>query len=197
MSVDGVILAAGYSSRAGDFKLGLDLCGKSILQRTVESMSDLCKNIIVVGGHQYDVICDIVKDMPKVKTVKNEHVELGMFFSVKIGIKAVESNRFFIIPGDQPLVKTSTFKTLLEHDDDIVIPRYNGKKGHPALFNSELISEILSWADTEILRNYIHSKSQVGIVDIDDPGIGLDVDTAEDHEKIIKYYKDVFLEEKI
>ena len=197
MSVDGVILAAGYSSRAGDFKPGLDLCGKSILQRTVESMSDLCENIIVVGGHQYDVICDIVKDMPKVKTVKNEHVELGMFFSVKTGIKAVESNRFFIIPGDQPLVKTETFKTLLEHHDDIVIPRYNGKKGHPALFNSELISEVLSWADTEILRNYIHSKSQVGIVDIDDPGIGLDVDTAEDHEKIIKYYKDVFLEEKI
>jgi len=192
MNVDGVILAAGYSSRAGDFKPGLDLCGKSILQRTIESMSELCEHIIVVGGHQYDVICDIVRDIPKVKTVKNEHVELGMFFSVKTGIQAVRGDRFFIIPGDQPVVKLETFKTLLEHDDDIVIPRYKGKKGHPVLFKSELIPEILSWSDTEILRNYIHSKNQVEIIDVDDPGIGLDVDTAEDYEMIKKYYKDVF-----
>ncbi len=197
MSVDGVILAAGYSSRAGDFKPGLDLCGKTILQRTIESMLDLCENIIVVGGHQVDTIGELTFDIPKVRVVKNEHFELGMFSSVKTGISKVRSDRFFIIPGDQPVVKTGTFKILLEHDDDIVIPRYLGKKGHPALFKSKLISEILSWDDSEILRNYIHSKDQVAIVDVDDPGIGLDVDTAEDHEKIIKYYKDVFLKEKI
>jgi len=27
---------------------------------------------------------------------------------------------------------------------------------------------------------------------VDDPGIGLDVDTADDYEMIKKYYKDVF-----
>lgn len=193
MNVDGVILAAGYSSRTGDFKPGLDLYGKSILQRTIESMGELCENIIIVGGHQYDEICAIVSGVQKVKIVKNEHFELGMFSSVKTGIRAVSSNRFFIIPGDQPVVKTETFKTLLEHDDDIVIPRYMGKKGHPVLFNSKLIAEILSWADTEILRNYIHSKKQVGIVDVDDPGIGLDIDTIEDYEKIKKYYQKVFI----
>ena len=192
MSVDGVILAAGYSSRVGDFKPGLDLCGKTILQRTIDSMSELCENIIVVGGHQYDVICDIVKDIPKVETIKNEHVELGMFFSVKTGIRSVQSDRFFIIPGDQPLVKKETFKNLIGYNVDIALPRYKGKKGHPVLFNSDLIPEILSWADTEIFRNYIHSKPEVEIVDVDDPGIGLDVDTAEDYEKIKKYYKAVF-----
>ena len=75
---------------------------------------------------------------------------------------------------------------------DIVIPRYKGKKGHPALFDSKLVEEILSWDDSEILRNYIHSKENVVIVDVDDPGIGLDVDTIEDYEKIKLYYKDVF-----
>ena len=192
MNVDGVILAAGYSSRAGDFKPGLDLFGKSILQRTIDSMSELCENIIVVGGHQYDVICEIVKDTPKVETVKNDHVELGMFYSVKTGIKAVRSDRFFIIPGDQPVVRPETYKTLIGYNVDIVIPSYRGKKGHPVLFRSELIPEILSWADTKILRNYIHSKDQVKLVDVDDPGIGLDVDTVDDYEKIKTYFKDVF-----
>lgn len=193
MSVDAVILAAGYSSRVDDFKPAMDLFGKSILQRCIESMSDYCDSIIVVGGHQYETICDLVKDIPKVKAVQNEHFELGMFSSVRRGIKDVRSGRFFIIPGDQPVVRTDTFKLLLESNGDIVIPRYKGKKGHPALFDSKLIEEILSWADTEILRNYIHGKEQVIIVDVDDPGIGMDVDTAEDYEMIKCYYKDMFL----
>ncbi|MEA2077409.1 MAG: nucleotidyltransferase family protein [Candidatus Marinimicrobia bacterium] len=192
MNVDGVILAAGYSKRTGDFKPGLDLCGKPILIRTIESMFELCEKIIVVAGHKYENIYSLVSGIPKLKVVKNEHFELGMFSSVRIGLKEVQSNRFFILPGDQPAVRTQTFQTLLDIEDDIVIPRYKGKKGHPALFNSRLIPEILSWPDSEILRNYIHSKNKVKIIDIDDPGIGLDVDTAEDHEKIIKYYKDVF-----
>lgn len=194
MIVDAVILAAGYSSRVGDFKPALDLYGKSILQRCIESMSELCETIIVVGGHQHEIICDLVKDIPKVKAVKNEHFELGMFSSVRRGIKEVTSERFFIIPGDQPVVKTDTFKLLLESKGDIVIPRYKGKKGHPVLFDSKLADEILSWDNTEILRNYIHSKEQVIIVDVEDPGIGLDVDTAEDYINIKRYYKDMLNE---
>ena len=193
MTVDAVILAAGYSSRTGDFKPALDLFGKSILQRCIESMYELCENIIVVGGHQYDIICELTKGLPKVKVVKNENFELGMFSSVRRGIKEVTSGRFFIIPGDQPAVKKETFEILNGYNMDIVIPRYKGKKGHPALFDSKLADEILSWGDTEILRNYIHSKDNVGIVDVDDAGIGLDVDTMEDYEKIKAYYKDTFL----
>lgn len=190
MTVDAVILAAGYSSRVGDFKPGLDLCGKTILQRCIESISDICENIIVVSGHQFDTIIEMVSDLPKVKVVKNEHVELGMFYSVKTGIKAVRADRFFVIPGDQPVVKSETFETLIGYNMDIIIPRYKGKKGHPVLFNSGCISEILAMPDTEILRNYIHSKEEIKIVDVDDPGIGLDVDTPEDYETIKKYYKE-------
>ena len=193
MTVDAVILAAGYSSRVGDFKPAMDLFGKSILQRCIESMSDFCENIIVVGGHQVEIIRELTKELPNVKVVKNERFDLGMFSSVRRGIKEVCSDRFFIIPGDQPVVKKETFKALLNVEGDIVIPRYKGKKGHPALFDSKLSKEILTWDNTEILRNYIHSKDNVLIVDVDDAGIGLDVDTLEDYEKIKKYYRDMFL----
>lgn len=193
MTVDAVILAAGYSSRVGDFKPAMDLFGKSILQRCIESMSDFCEHMIVVGGHQVEIIRELTKELPKVKVVKNEHFDLGMFSSVRRGIQEVSSDRFFIIPGDQPVVKKETFKFLLEADGDIVIPRYKGKKGHPALFDSKLATEILSWDNTEILRNYIHSKEKVLIVDVDDAGIGLDVDTLEDYEKIKTYYKNIYI----
>ncbi len=192
MTVDGIILSAGYSERAGNFKPALDLCGKPILLRTIESMLELCENIIVVGGHKFEKLSAIITETPKVKLIKNEKFELGMFSSVRAGIKHVRSDYFFIIPGDQPVVKITTFQALLNHANDIVIPRYKGKKGHPVLFDAKLIPEILSWPDTEILRNYIHSKEKVEIIDVDDAGIGLDVDTAEDHENIKKYYKKNF-----
>lgn len=47
--VDGLILAAGLSTRAKAFKLGLRVEGKTIIERSVEGMYDICSKVIVVG----------------------------------------------------------------------------------------------------------------------------------------------------
>lgn len=188
MSIDGVILAAGFSERAGQFKPALDLGGKPLLVRCVESMTDVCDRIIVVAGFNFDRITELIGHLAKVSVVINEKYELGMFSSVRRGIREVIGDRFLIIPGDQPVVKTVTFRQLLAVDDDIVIPRYNGKKGHPVLFKSNLIPEILAMSDTAILRNFIHSNEAI-IIDVDDPGIGMDVDSLQDYEKVKAYYQ--------
>ena len=60
------------------------------------------------------------------------------------------------------------------------------------MFNSELIPEILKYPDTEILRNYIHSKP-VKIIDVDDRGVGMDVDTPEDYQQVLIYYEENFV----
>ena len=191
MTVDGIILSAGFSERAKDFKPTLNIFGKPLLIRTIESLFDFCEKIIVVGGHNFSKLSEVVHGTPKVQLIKNENYELGMFSSVRYGIQQVKSDKFFIIPGDQPVVKKSTFKLMLNESDDIVIPRYKGKKGHPVLFDSNLINEILQYPDTEILRNYIHSK-EVKIIDVDDPGIGMDVDTQEDYQRVLEYYENTF-----
>jgi len=188
LSIDGVILAAGFSERAGQFKPALDLGGKPLLVRCVESMTDVCDRIIVVAGFNFDRITELIGHLAKVSVVINEKYELGMFSSVQCGIHEVTGKRFFIIPGDQPVVKTDTFRQLLAVDDDIVIPRYNGKKGHPVLFKSHLIPEILAMSDTAILRDFIHSNEAI-IIDVDDPGIGMDVDSLQDYEKVKAYYQ--------
>ncbi|MBN2602399.1 MAG: nucleotidyltransferase family protein [Candidatus Marinimicrobia bacterium] len=187
MSIDGVILAAGYSERMGLFKPALDIAGKPLLIRCIDSMAAISDRIIVVGGFNSEKIIELVNQTPKVVIVKNEYFQQGMFSSVRRGIREVQGDRFFIIPGDQPAVKTETYQKLLAEKGDIVIPRYNGKKGHPVLFNSQLIPEILIMPDTVTLRDFIHSKKAT-ILDVDDPGIGLDVDTLADYEKIKLYF---------
>jgi len=192
MSVDGILLAAGFSERAPDFKPALDIYGKPLLVRTIESMCDFCEKIIVVGGHNFSKLSKVVGEMSNVMLIKNKNFKMGMFSSVRCGIQAVQSGRFFILPGDQPVVAPGTFDLMLQFDDDIIIPRYKGKKGHPVLFNSQLIPEILQYPNTEILRNYIHSKP-VKIIDVDDPGIGMDVDTPEDYQQVLEYYEENFV----
>jgi len=187
LSIDGVILAAGFSERAGQFKPALDLAGKPILVRSIESMTDVCDRVVLVAGFNFDRIIELVDDLPNVSVVKNDNFELGMFSSVRCGIREVTANRFFILPGDQPVVKPATFRQIAGIDADIIVPRFNGKKGHPVLFDSRLIPEILAMPDTAILRDFIHTK-ETYILDVDDPGIGMDVDTMEDYQKIQTHF---------
>lgn len=189
MSIDGVVLAAGFSERAGQFKPALDLGGKPLLVRCIESMADVCERIFVVAGFNYAKINELVKNLPNVQTVKNDNFELGMFSSVRRGVREVRGGRFFIIPGDQPVVKPATFRKIADVEAEVVVPRYNGKKGHPVLIESRLIPEILAMPDTAILRNFIHSKA-AAIVDVNDPGIGMDVDTLDDYERVKTYFEE-------
>ena len=187
MTVDGVILAAGFSRRMGQFKPALPIKDKPLLERCIENMQPVCNRIIVVGGYNFLKTAELTQPLSGVTLVKNEHFEKGMFSSVQSGIRAVNAGRFFLLPGDQPAVKTKTFREMLAIEGDIVVPRYRGKKGHPVLFAAHLAPDILALPETAILRDFIHSRAAT-IVDVDDPGIGMDIDSMQDYLVIKQYF---------
>ncbi len=131
--VEGIILAGGFSRRMKKFKMELKLGDKNILERCVEGMESICDRIIVVAGHQYERIQKLTSNLSNVETVINKNYEKGNVFIDSQRCSRNKSRTFFIIPGDQPLVKSSTYKKMLEINSDIVSPRCNGKKGHPIL----------------------------------------------------------------
>jgi len=180
MSVDGVILAAGYSSRANAFKMELKIDEKAILLRCIESLYDECNKIIVVSGYKHEKIEKLVQNYSKVKVVYNEDFHKGMFSSVKKGIQNVTAERFLLTPGDYPLISKYIVKKLLKEENEIVIPSFNKKGGHPILLKSNLIKEILIEPEDSNLKIYLNKK-QRSYLDIDDEGILLDVDTMEDY----------------
>ncbi len=191
---EGVILAAGFSKRARKFKPAMLLGTKTLLEWCVTGMAPYCDRIIVVGGYRYEKIQSMVAPLAKVETVYNVDFRGGMFTSVKCGLRAVKANRVFMIPGDQPLVKRHTYQIMLKTNADIVIPKYKGKKGHPVLFRSYLITEILAMPDEGILRNFIHKK-EAAFVEVDDRGILLDLDNPDDYEHIKQYYEQNFCQD--
>lgn len=189
--VDGIVLAAGFSSRAHKFKMDLPIGNKLLLERTIDGMASVCQRIILVTGYNRNRIEQIVEPLSKVITVHNNKFKMGMFTSVKKGASQVEGDRFFLIPGDQPLVSSSTYENMLEIDAPIVSPRCQGKKGHPVLFDSNLIPGLLKKPDDGILRDFIHEIGAV-CVDVDDYGIHLDVDTRQDYQNILKYFQEEY-----
>ncbi|BDR65393.1 nucleotidyltransferase family protein [Clostridium tetani] len=189
MKVEGIILAAGLSTRAGTNKLILDIDGKTAIERCIYGMYDLCSKIIVVGGHRIEDIKGILDRYTRVELVYNPNYLEGMFSSVKKGLIHIKEERFLLIPGDYPVINKSTYKYMLGLNKDIIIPMYNGKKGHPVLMKSYLIEELLKDASYKTLRDFINKKGFTPI-NVQDPGILMDIDTMEDYRRAVLYFEE-------
>ncbi|MHB9940931.1 molybdopterin-guanine dinucleotide biosynthesis protein A [Clostridium sporogenes] len=187
MNIDGIVLAAGLSSRVGRYKLTLDMQGKTVVERCMESMYDICSNVIVVGGYNYNLLQDILKPYSKVKMILNENYLEGMFSSVKKGLYQVKGDKFFLTPADYPLIKKDTYIKMLSTNSDIVIPTYKNIKGHPVLIKRGIINNILS-EEYVSLREFIN-KHGFSTLRIEDQGILLDIDTDEDYIDILNRAK--------
>jgi molybdenum cofactor cytidylyltransferase len=185
--VDGLILSAGFSSRTGVFKMGLQLGRKTLIQRTIDAMKDLCSRVILVAGYKKERIIELTKEYSNLEVVFNPRYTKGMFTSVQEGIKHVKSQWFFLTPGDYPLITKSIYQKLLDARSGsslcVFIPVFNGRKGHPILVKSDLVRELLTEPPDSNLRKFINRKG-FAPVDVDDDCILEDIDTMEDYLRI-------------
>lgn len=188
MKIEGIILAGGLSSRVGRNKMILDINGKTVIERSILGMYDICSRIIVVGGSRIEDIKGILNKYPKVELIYNPDHLSGMFSSVKKGMENIKEKQLFLIPGDYPTIEKKTYKNMLNIDKDIVIPTYKGKRGHPLLMKSYLIDELLEDSSHKTLRDFIGTK-ECSFVDVTDPGILMDIDTMEDYKTILHSLK--------
>ena len=180
MDIEGIVLAAGFSSRMKKFKMEMLLDGKTLIERSVESLDKVCSRIIVVAGYKIERINEILKSYEKVELVFNKEFEKGMFSSVKIGISQIKAEKFFLLPGDIPFVNEDVFKKLLSKKGDIIIPVFQSRKGHPVLIDSSLINEILNEPEDSNLKLFIDKKGFT-TVEVQDEAILFDIDTEEDY----------------
>jgi molybdenum cofactor cytidylyltransferase len=182
-TAEGVILAAGLSTRSGRYKMALSLGDKTVIQRSVESMYDAVDHIWTVVGWQAEHVRALLAPYSKVDCVFNVAFRDGMFSSIKTGLAHVSAPRAFLLPGDCALVHPDTYIQLLSVQADIVIPTYGGRKGHPVLFSHRVIPEILALPDEAILRDYVQAKG-FATLEVEDNGVVLDLDTPEDYETL-------------
>ncbi|MBN2384447.1 nucleotidyltransferase family protein [bacterium] len=182
--VQGVILAAGRSRRtAPEYKPMLAWAETTIIGQVCNTLKTCCSSIIIVVGYQKEIIIDFFRNEPDLITVTNDRFDLSMFLSVKTGVTAVRAPRFFLVPADYPLVRSETLQHLLDQADPIVIPTYQGRKGHPVLIDSNLIPALLAEPDHSTLRAFI-ARTGFSPLEVDDPGILSDIDDLESYVRL-------------
>lgn len=185
--LEGIVLAAGSSSRAGCFKMELPLGNKLLIERSIEGMYEVCSRIIVVGGYRIERIRQLLSSYSKVELVGNKNWQDGMFSSVKTGVRHITTDRFFLLPADIPLVPQKVYDELARHQAGIVIPSFNGRKGHPILLSRTIINDILAEPDNSTLRQVIQRKS-CELVPVQSEHILLDIDSMSDYDAVTKRF---------
>jgi molybdenum cofactor cytidylyltransferase len=193
-----IILAAGYSSRMGTLKPMLKIGDKTILERAIRLFRDLgIEDVIVVVGHGASEIIPIVHDCGA-RAIMNEQLERGMFSSVQAGVNALrpESEAFFVLPVDIPVVRPRTIKDLLRAysngDSQIIFPAFLGKRGHPPLVSARYRNEILSYCGDDGLRGFFRKHNQHSEqVEVADEMILFDLDTPADYQALVARFRSV------
>ena len=188
MIVEAVVVAAGYSSRAGAFKPGLDVLGKTVLERCVAGLAAHCSRIIVVGGYRIERVREILAPDSKVEIVFNPRYPEGMFTSVQAGMRRVRGDRILFTPGDYPLLSSEVCHRLLQEDGEIVIPVFQGRKGHPIVLSGRMAAAVAREDSGSNLRAFIQ-KQGFRTLEVDDEGILIDLDTPEDYTKILERHQ--------
>jgi molybdenum cofactor cytidylyltransferase len=71
---------------------------------------------------------------------------------------------------------------------EVVIPTFEGQRGHPVLIRRELVPEILAQPADSSLRDYIEARGY-RTVKVGDQAILWDLDTPEDYEHLLSQYR--------
>lgn len=195
-SIWGIVPAAGRSSRIGGGpKPLLDTGDGSFLERVVRALRDGGADEVHVGvrhdpspvaaeAHRNGarVHCPDGLDAGPIATVRhvlNEAREHGSPLDAVLFLQA-----------DMPAVSARTVRELVaawraRPDAPIALPATpDGATGHPALFAHSLFGELCAPGLDEGARTVVEAhRSEALIVEVDDPGIHLDIDTLPEYRR--------------
>lgn len=193
----GIILAAGKSSRMGKFKPLLKIGGKTAAKRLIDSCKDGgIHNIVLVTGYNSE---ELEKSLNKenIVVIQNNDYEQGMFTSIQTGIKKAldigDFHAFFLFLVDVPLVPAHVISSLynlsMENPDKLMVPCYEGKKGHPLVIPKGFVNEILNHDGTNGLKG-VTSKYDDRLIRVEtgEESVVLDMDKPEDYDEILHLF---------
>ncbi len=194
-----LVLAAGASSRMGRPKLDLDVGGKTVLERAVDTLlaSPVERVLVVVSPDRTGIPLSIDRlgdrSESRLRVVHNPGAEEGMASSIRAGLCVLpdETRALVIALADKPLVRSETIARLVSRFEQggarIVYPRYRGRQGHPVVIASALFPELRDLEGDSGAKPLLRKHAQAAVpVDVDDPGVLLDIDTPEDYANCLR-----------
>src|SRR5207302_5522770 len=169
----------------------LPVRGRAFLENILDAISHTSiEDTIVVLGHHRE---EIERSLRLSSVIFNPDYEQGMITSFQAGIRGLswDTAGAFLFLVDHPLVESGTIEAMIMNlaPNRIVLPTIDGRRGHPVLFSSEVLEEILAVAPSEG-ADIVVRKNPARIVEVpvNSPRILVDIDTPAQFEKLREDY---------
>lgn len=175
-----IILNSGFSSRLGEPKSLVQVCGKSLLTHAVEKLLIAgCSPVVVVVNKELQF--DSVMNSKGATIVVNNNPENGRTGSLKVALNSILGdlgrmpNSVIMSPIDRPGWKSSHVTQLIQSESSSCLYQ-DGIKGHPVKLVKDDLLVIMSSADDAPLRELVKFDN----TEVFDALLSLNIDTPED-----------------
>jgi len=202
LSVAGVILAAGESSRMGTDKAllpwppqaaGQPASNDTFLSAAIRSLMLSTDFVVIVAGKNEAALAPVVY-ANGAAIVTNPDPSRGQFSSLQVGLHEVLNrgrDAAMITLVDHAPVSRATVQILRDAFESApqnvwaIVPEFSGQHGHPYIVGRELIEVFLQAPPTATARDVEHRhQDRIQYVAVNDPFVALDINTPEDYAKL-------------
>jgi molybdenum cofactor cytidylyltransferase len=191
-----ILLAAGQSTRMGQFKALLPFGSKTVIESCVDTyLAAGIQNVVVVLHHQADAIKRQLREVP-VDFTFNPDPKSEMSESIACGVRALPeaTQAVFITPADYPAVPPTVVSALAQQwsqrQAKLLVPEYENRGGHPVLIDISFRDELLELNSKGGLRGFLEDhRRDVLRVPVNSTFIARDLDTWDDYQTL---HHDVF-----
>ena len=190
-----VVLSAGESSRMGRPKALLPVDGETFIEKIVGALARTrVGKIIVVLGHDAETLKRRLEHLA-VAFLVNADYKSGQLSSLQTAVRRLQSDRecdgMLVHLVDHPYISSTLVDVMIEQfyvaKKLIVVPRCQGKRGHPVIFSRALFAELLNAPLDQGAKAVVNAhRNETLEIETDDPGIAVDIDTPELYRQHVK-----------
>lgn len=192
MSVTALILAAGVPDNIEQFQPLIKVSGTTVIRQQISTFRQAgVEDTLVITGFRAAMLERHLSGEPGVRCCRNENYDkTRMLDSIKLGIRLLDEacSAVLIIPANVPCVRAKAMRALLESDGSIAVPSHNLSAGHPIMLRREQFEALLNYEGKNGLNGFLTAHlTQIRYIPVDDQGILLELNSAEDIETLQKY----------
>jgi molybdenum cofactor cytidylyltransferase len=188
-----VILSGGASRRMGSPKALLSYQGRPFLEHLLDVVRHAKIGVrrVVLGAHAEPIAKEV--NLAPDEIVINDEWEKGQLSSIHAALRTLPPNTdgMLLLLIDHPLISSELVGELIESfynsRKPIVIPVYEGRRGHPVIFSAALYEELIKAPIETGARSVVWAHAgEVQVVQTNEEGCVLNLNDPDTLQKALR-----------
>jgi len=191
VSIAGIILAAGASTRLGRPKQDVVLNGETLLARAIRVAIEAALHPILVVVRPTSIPIDAPHQTGLI-VIQNDQAAEGMASSLRLGIQIAQQQNAtgaVVMTCDQVLLTPQHLEALCKDVEVVTGSHYAGRIGVPAYFPAAVFADLLKLQGDAGARDLLRNAAA-----LDNEDLALDIDTEQDLQRALKVQEQICFE---